>query len=143
MGDGDGLQRFVTAQSGGTYEGALAELRAGRKTGHWIWYVLPQLAGLGRSSTAQYYGIRDLDEARAYLADPILGPRLRETARTLTAHAERRPEDVLGDIDAMKTRSSMTLFHLADPDEPAFLSVLQQWWGGNLDEATLRLLGLR
>lgn len=137
----DGLERFVHAQADGVYELALGELRAGRKRGHWIWFVLPQLAGLGRSGTAQYYGLRDLAEARDYLAHPVLGPRLRETARVLTGHADRSPEDVLGGIDAVKTRSSMTLFHLADPAEAVFTAVLDQWWDGVLDDATIRLLG--
>jgi uncharacterized protein (DUF1810 family) len=129
------LQRFVDAQSG-TYDRALAELRAGRKSSHWMWFVFPQVAGLGRSATAQHYAIRDLDEARAYLAHPVLGPRLLECARALTGLPGSDPVPVLGPVDALKLRSSMTLFAHADPDEPVFRAVLQQYFGGTEDDAT-------
>ncbi|WP_448640403.1 DUF1810 domain-containing protein [Geodermatophilus sp. URMC 63] len=129
------LQRFVDAQSG-TYDRALAELRAGRKSSHWMWFVFPQVAGLGRSATAQHYAIRDLDEARAYLAHPVLGPRLLESARALTGLPGSDPVPVLGPVDALKLRSSMTLFAHADPDEPVFRAVLQQYFGGAEDDAT-------
>ena len=132
------LQRFVEAQdAGGTYDGALRELRAGRKTGHWMWFVFPQIAGLGRSSMAQHYALSGLAEARDYLADPVLGPRLRECASALTALSETDPVRVLGGIDAMKLHSSMTLFDRAAPDEPVFGEVLEQYYDGALDRATL------
>jgi uncharacterized protein (DUF1810 family) len=134
-------ERFVTAQAT-AYEGALAELRRGRKTGHWIWFVFPQVAGLGDSSMSQHYAIRSLAEARAYLAHPVLGPRLRECARALAAHSGRSADEILGSVDAMKVRSSMTLFHRADPDDALFREVLERFYGGVPDPATDRLLGL-
>src|SRR4051794_15123903 len=134
------LGRFVEAQDiGGTYEQAFAELRAGRKRSHWMWFVFPQLAGLGRSATAQRYAIASLEEARAYLAHPVLGERLRECARLMAEMAET-PRAVLGSMDAMKLRSSMTLFAWAAPEEPVFTEVLDRHWGGELDIATMRLL---
>ena len=137
MSDPFDLQRFVDAQDrGGTYDGALAELRAGRKTSHWMWFVFPQIAGLGNSPMAQRYAISSLDEARAYLAHPVLGDRLRESARALTGLDTRSPEEVMGGIDAMKLRSSMTLFLRAAPDEPLFAQVLDQYFGGAADDAT-------
>jgi uncharacterized protein (DUF1810 family) len=137
------LSRFVTAQDeGGTYAAALAELRAGRKRTHWMWFVFPQLAGLGRSATAQHYAISGLDEAQDYLAHPVLGPRLRESAEALTALPTGDAVAVLGPIDAQKLRSSMTLFaRAADEDDRApFLAVLDRYFGGTPDRATLDLL---
>ena len=140
--DPDDLQRFVDAQeAGGTYAAALRELRAGRKTGHWMWFVLPQLAGLGRSATARHYALHGPDEARAYLAHPVLGPRLLECATALTALPTRDPVAVLGSVDAQKLRSSMTLFADVAPDEPVFRSVLDRWFGGEDDPLTCELLG--
>jgi uncharacterized protein (DUF1810 family) len=137
MSDQYDLQRFVDAQDrGGTYDDALAELRDGRKTSHWMWFVFPQIAGLGNSPMAQRYAISSLDEARAYLAHPVLGDRLRESARALTGLDTRSPDEVLGGIDAMKLRSSMTLFMRAAPDEPLFAQVLDQYFGGAVDDAT-------
>jgi uncharacterized protein (DUF1810 family) len=131
------LHRFVEAQdSAGTYDRALAELRAGRKRGHWMWFVFPQISGLGSSPAAQYYAITDLDEARRYLADPVLGPRLRECAQALAALDGTDAAAVLGPVDALKLRSSMTLFARADPDEPVFRAVLDQYYDGEPDEAT-------
>jgi uncharacterized protein (DUF1810 family) len=131
------LDRFVEAQdSSGTYDRALAELRAGRKRGHWMWFVFPQIAGLGSSPTARHYAIADLDEARRYLAHPVLGPRLRECAQAVAGLDSTDAVDVLGSIDALKLRSSMTLFALADPDEPIFRAVLDKYYGGALDEST-------
>jgi uncharacterized protein (DUF1810 family) len=131
------LQRFVTAQDdGGTYEAALRELRAGAKHGHWMWFVFPQVAGLGRSATAQRYAVSGLAEARAYLAHPVLGPRLLQAARALTALDGTSAVAVFGSVDAQKLRSSMTLFARAAPDEPAFREVLDQWFGGAEDEGT-------
>jgi uncharacterized protein (DUF1810 family) len=135
------LDRFVTAQdAAGTYDRALAELRAGRKTGHWMWFVFPQVEGLGRSSTAQRYALRGLAEARAYLAHPVLGPRLVAAARALADLPGRDPVAVLGSIDALKLRSSMTLFAQADPAEPVFAAVLDRYYGGAEDDATLARL---
>jgi uncharacterized protein (DUF1810 family) len=134
------LDRFIAAQEG-AYEGALAELRAGRKTGHWIWFVFPQVAGLGRSEMSRYYAIASLDEARAYLAHPVLGSRLRECAAALLATTGRSAEEVLGSIDAVKVRSSMTLFLRAAPDEPRFREVLDRFYRGRTDDATDAILG--
>ena len=133
------LARFLDAQRD-TFERATAELRAGRKTSHWMWWVFPQLAGLGTSPTSVRYAIGGLDEARAYLAHPALGDRLRECARILLDLPERDAEAVFGGIDAVKLRSSMTLFAAADPDEPAFAGVLEEYFGGERDgETTERL----
>ncbi len=137
------LQRYVDAQDErGTYDQALAELWSGRKRSHWMWFVLPQLAGLGRSSTAQHFGITGADEARAYLAHPVLGPRLRECAQALAAHPGTDPVAVLGPVDALKLRSSMTLFARVAPDEPVFREVLEHYYDGADDPATLSLLGV-
>jgi len=137
----DGLQRFVAAQDeSGAYAGALAELRSGRKRSHWMWFVFPQIAGLGRSPTARYYAIADLAEARAYLAHPVLGARLRDCAAALVGLDGTDPVAVLGDIDATKLRSSMTLFAHADPDEPLFTAVLDRYYSREQDPATLHLL---
>ena len=131
------LQRFVDAQdSGGTYDQAVAELRRGRKVSHWMWFVFPQIAGLGRSSTAQAYAIADLAEAQAYLAHPVLGPRLLDCARLVAAHADRTAAQIFGGIDAMKLRSSVTLFARAAPNEPVFDEVLEAFFDGP-DQATL------
>jgi uncharacterized protein (DUF1810 family) len=133
------LQRFRDAQDG-AYDGALRELRAGRKTGHWIWFIFPQLAGLGRSEMSRFYGIVSLDEARAYLADPVLGPRLLECVAAVLAAPGRSAEALLGSVDAMKLRSSMTLFHGADPSETRFTEVLTRYYGGAGDELTGAML---
>jgi uncharacterized protein (DUF1810 family) len=129
------LQRFVDAQSQ-TYDQALAELRAGEKRTHWMWFVFPQLAGLGRSGMAQRFAISGLEEARAYLGHPTLGRRLVEAARALTDLDTADPFAVLGPLDAQKLRSSMTLFALAAPDQPIFREVLDHYFDGELDEAT-------
>jgi len=136
------LQRFIDAQdAGGTYDRALAELRVGRKRTHWMWFVFPQLAGLGRSPTAQAYAIGSLSEARAYLAHPVLAARLRECAAALLdLPAGASAREVLGDVDALKLRSCMTLFARAAPDEWLFRQVLERYYGGVADEATERLL---
>jgi uncharacterized protein (DUF1810 family) len=139
------LDRFVRAQdSAGTYAAALAELRAGRKRGHWMWFVLPQVAGLGRSETAQRYAVSGLAEARAYLRHAVLGARLRECAEALDALDTTDPVEVLGGIDATKLRSSMTLFERAadDPAEAAlFGRVLDHFFSGRRDDATTGILG--
>ena len=133
------LDRFVRAQAP-VYDEVLAELRQGRKTSHWMWFVFPQVAGLGRSEAARYYAIGSLDEARAYLAHPVLGPRLRECGALLLAVEGHTAESILGSIDALKLRSSMTLFLRADPDEPLFRRVLDRFFGGVADAATDSLL---
>jgi len=135
------LERFVDAQdSGGTYARALSELRGGRKQGHWMWFVFPQVAGLGSSPTAQHYAVSSLEEARAYVSHPVLGPRLRECAAALLDLPSSDPVRVLGHIDAMKLRSSMTLFDRAAPEEPLFRQVLEKYYGGERDDATLSRL---
>ena len=138
------LTRFVRAQdSGGTYSTALGELRAGRKRSHWMWFVFPQVAGLGRSETAQLYAVEGLEEARAYLAHPTLGPRLRECADTLASLPSTDAVEVFGGTDAQKLRSSMTLFAHASQDaeeRAAFRAVLDHYFGGEDDPETLRRL---
>ncbi|GAA1436722.1 DUF1810 domain-containing protein [Mycobacterium cookii] len=135
------LARFVRAQDDrGTHDRALAELRAGRKTGHWMWFVFPQVAGLGHSPTAQAYAVADLVEARAYLAHDVLGPRLHACCETLLGLEGVSAEQVLGVTDAMKLRSSMTLFALAAPDDPVFDRVLDRFFDGERDERTPALL---
>jgi uncharacterized protein (DUF1810 family) len=130
------LQRFLTAQdSGATYDRALAELRRGRKTSHWIWFVFPQIAGLGSSAMSRRFAIASLDEARAYLAHPVLRSRLLECAETVAA-AAIPAEQLMGGIDAQKLHSSMTLVHRAEPEQPVFALVLAQQFGGRPDPAT-------
>jgi uncharacterized protein (DUF1810 family) len=131
------LQRFVTAQdAGGTYDRAAAELRGGRKTSHWMWFVFPQIAGLGYSPMSQTYAIASLAEARAYLAHPLLGTRLIECTSILTSVPDRTAEQIFGGTDAMKLRSSITLFMHAAPDEPVFRQVLDQFFNGIADPET-------
>jgi uncharacterized protein (DUF1810 family) len=137
MDDPYNLKRFVAAQdAGGTYQQAVAELRRGRKTGHWMWFVFPQIAGLGYSATSRMFAISSLEEARAYLAHPVLGPRLAECA-TIVAQAQgRTAEQIFGGIDAQKLRSCVTLFLRADPGQPVFGLVLAQYFDGRADPAT-------
>ena len=119
------LDRFVNAQANGVYQQALEELRDGFKRSHWMWFIFPQHRDLGRSSTARFYGLSGVDEARAYAAHPLLGGRLRECAATILPHlATVSAETILGPVDALKLRSSMTIFAEAVPDEPLFLEVL-------------------
>jgi uncharacterized protein (DUF1810 family) len=135
------LARFVDAQdAGGMYDAALRELRAGRKRSHWMWFVFPQVEGLGRSATAQRFAVRGLPEARAYVAHPVLGPRLVEAARALVEQPSEDPVAVLGPTDATKLRSSMTLFAEAATDQPVFREVLARFFGGEADPATLARL---
>ena len=137
----DDLARFVEAQDrGNTYDRAIAELRAGKKTSHWMWFVFPQIAGLGRSPTARLYAVRSLDEARDSLEHPVLGPRLIECARVVAELGESTASSVFGEIDAKKLRSSMTLFARAAPREAVFLRVLEKYFGGVPDQHTDRLL---
>ncbi len=133
------LERFVTAHSG-VYPQALAELRRGLKTGHWMWFIFPQVAGLGFSDMSQRYAISSIEEARAYLAHPVLGPRLIECAVVVAETSGRSAEQIFGDIDAIKLRSSMTLFHRAAPQEPVLTQVLERFFDGRPDAATDRLL---
>ena len=131
------LQRFVAAQdAGGTFDRALAELRRGSKSSHWMWFIFPQIAGLGRSPTAQQYAISSLDEAREYLAHPVLGPRLVQCTVVAGEIEGRTAEQIFGSIDAQKLRSSMTLFLRAAPDESVFQRVLDKYFGGGADAAT-------
>ena len=131
------LKRFVAAQdAGGTYQQAVAELRRGRKLSHWMWFVFPQIAGLGSSPTSRTFAISSLEEARAYLAHPVLGPRLVECA-TIVAQAQgRTAEQIFGGIDAQKLRSCATLFLRADPGQPVFGQVLARYFDGRPDPAT-------
>ncbi|MEV0129337.1 DUF1810 domain-containing protein [Dactylosporangium sp. NPDC050688] len=131
------LARFVEAQAG-TYDDALAELRSGRKRGHWMWFVFPQIAGLGSSAMAQRYAIGSLDEARAYLQHPVLGPRLHECAEAMLGNTEETAQQILGEVDAMKLRSSMTLFQLAAPRETVFGRVIARFFEGAPDGETIR-----
>ena len=131
------LERFVAAQDGGVYEQALRELRAGAKRSHWMWFVFPQVAGLGHSPMAQRYAVSGLAEAHAYATHPVLGARLVECAQALLELPGRDPVRVLGSVDALKLRSSMTLFEAAVPDERVFGEVLERYYGGERDEATL------
>lgn len=129
------LERFVTEQDH-AYASVLEELRRGRKTGHWIWFIFPQVAGLGSSAMSQHYAIGSLDEARAYLAHPVLGARLRECAGIVLGTKGRTASELFGSLDAMKVRSCMTLFQRAAPDEPVFGQVIDRFYGGIADQAT-------
>ena len=135
------LARFVAAHDADdTYEHALAELNRGRKTGHWMWFVFPQITGLGSSPTAVRYAISSLDEAVAYLAHPVLGPRLTESTQALLTLDGNDPVAVFGGIDARKLQSSMTLFNRAAPQETWFQAVLDRYYGGVEDQGTTALL---
>jgi uncharacterized protein (DUF1810 family) len=135
------LGRFVAAQEG-VHAQALAELKAGRKQSHWMWFVFPQFAGLGRSPTARFYAIASAAEARAYLAHPLLGSRLRECTLAVLAHRGRSAEAIFGVVDAMKLKSSMTLFEAVAADPSPFAASLDAFFDGARDAATLdRLRG--
>ena len=137
MDDPYNLKRFVAAQdAGGTYQQAVAELRRGRKTSHWMWFVFPQIAGLGHSPTSRMFAISSLAEARAYLAHPVLGPRLVECATIVTQAQGRSAEQIFGGIDAQKLRSCITLFLRADPGQPVFGQVVDRYFDGHPDPAT-------
>ncbi len=135
------LQRFVDAQRS-VYDQALSELRAGQKRSHWMWFIFPQLEGLGHSSTAKYYAISSLDEARDYLNHPILGPRLRACAHLVNQADGRSALQIFGYPDNLKFRSSMTLFSRATEDNAPFLAALDKFFGGVADSVTLNLLDL-
>ncbi|TPE52243.1 DUF1810 domain-containing protein [Amaricoccus solimangrovi] len=134
-----GLERFVTAQAP-VWQAVEAELAAGRKRSHWMWFIFPQIAGLGRSATSVHYALDDIGEARAYLAHPLLGARLRRAAELMLTHRGQPAERILGGIDAVKLRSSMTLFAAADPSEPLFPAVLDAFFEGSPDPATRALI---
>jgi uncharacterized protein (DUF1810 family) len=134
------LDRFLVAQQP-VYDDVLDELRRGRKTSHWMWFVFPQVAGLGSSIMAQRFAIASLGEARAYLAHPVLGARVRECAELVLAIRGATAEEIFGSTDALKLRSCATLFHRAAPDEPLFARVLDRYYGGVADEATDARLG--
>jgi len=141
MSDPYRLERFTAAQDqDGTYERAVAELRAGRKVSHWMWFVFPQIEGLGFSAISRRYAISSLEEARAYLTHPVLGPRLIATTGIVAGTEGKSAEQIFGPVDALKLRSSMTLFGAADPGEPAFRKVLDKYFDGTPDEATLARL---
>jgi uncharacterized protein (DUF1810 family) len=137
------LERFVLAQdAGGTYQRALEELRNGEKQSHWMWFIFPQIAGLGQSPTSRKYAIASLAEAEAYLRHPVLGLRLKECARTVAGHTGLSALQMFGGTDAQKLRSSMTLFRRAAPEEPIFQDVLDGYFAGSPDPTTDRLLGV-
>lgn len=133
--DNAGVERFVQAQDGGVYEQALAEIRSGRKRSHWIWYIFPQACGLGNSQLATYYGIASAEELAAYVAHPILMPRLREITQALLDLDETNPEHVMSWIDAKKLRSCMTLFG-DETGESVFRRVLERYYHGRADQRT-------
>ncbi len=139
MSDPHDLQRFVDAQQS-IYDRALAELNAGHKQSHWMWFIFPQIAGLGHSDMARRYAIKDADEATAYLKHPLLGPRLEQCAQALLAHAERPARQILGSPDDMKLRSSMTLFAAVAPERATFQAVLDAFFAADPDPATLSRL---
>lgn len=138
--DSFNLGRFVEAQQS-DYSTAIAEIQRGRKQSHWIWFILPQLKGLGRSEISERYGISGISEARAYLEHPVLGQRLVECVKAILSHKMVPVESILGDVDALKFRSCLTLFSKAEPSSQLFLSALQQCFGGKPDPKTLELLG--
>ena len=142
MGDRYNLQRFVDAQQH-VYASVLAELKQGRKRGHWIWFIFPQLKGLGHSPNSEFYGIVSLQEAVAYLQHPVLGPRLTECTQLVNTVEGRSVEDIFGKIDTMKFRSCMTLFARAAPENQIFRHALQKYFAGELDPLTINTLPLR
>ena len=133
------LERFIEAQAP-IYAQALAELRAGQKQSHWMWFIFPQIAGLGQSAMSRAYAIQSLDEARAYLAHPVLGARLRECCQAVMNLRSQSAEDIFGAVDAMKFRSCLTLFTEADHNEVLFFNLLEKYFDGDADEATLEIL---
>ena len=135
------LDRYINAQER-TYEVALAEIKNGQKKTHWMWYIFPQLRGLGFSQMAYTYGIVDLNEAKEYLAHPILSERLIKITKALLDLNENDPEVILGDIDALKLKSSMTLFSLVSEEGFVFYKTLEKFFGGSLDRETLKLLDI-
>ena len=136
------LQRFVDAQQS-VFDTVIAELKQGRKRGHWIWFIFPQLKGLGHSANSEFFGIASLQEAAAYLEHPVLGPRLIECTQLINAAQGRSAEDIFGEIDAMKFRSSMTLFAKATPDNEVFLDALTKYFAGESDPLTIAIVQQR
>ena len=137
-----GLSRFVEAQDK-VYDQVLSELRSGRKTSHWMWFIFPQFAGLGSSDVSQFYAIKSMDEARAYLQHPILGPRLIECSEAVLSVKHRSAHEIFGSPDDMKLKSCMTLFANISPAGSVFEKVLDQYYNGERDSRTLRLIDLR
>ena len=135
----DRLERFIEPQEQ-DYEQALKEIRNGRKVSHWIWYIFPQLRGLGKSYMSDYYGIRDLDEAKAFLQDPYLGKHLQEISEALLNLDNDNATQIMGRPDDMKLKSSMTLFACADPENAVFEKVLEKFYNGHKDRRTLKML---
>ena len=141
MSDAFHLERFVAAQDP-VYAEVVAELRAGRKTSHWMWFVFPQLAGIGRSAMAQRYAVSSLDEARDYFQHPLLGARLLECVALVNAVERRTAEQIFGSIDAQKLQSCLTLFEIASDGNQAIVVALEKYYDGQRDTGTLRLLGI-
>ncbi|MBE6748945.1 MAG: DUF1810 domain-containing protein [Ruminococcaceae bacterium] len=137
--DANSLNRFIEAQVR-MYETALTEIKNGMKVSHWIWFIFPQLRGLGRSDTAYTYGINGIEEAKEYLAHPVLSARLTEISETLLVHKNEDIEYIMGGIDAMKLRSSMTLFALVSEENSVFHQVLDCFYNGEMDENTIKLI---
>ena len=135
----DRLDRFIEAQSS-VIEEVMAELSAGKKETHWMWFIFPQLKVLGRSGTAKFYGLVNLDEARLYLEHPVLGPRLRHCTQAVLAHADKTADEIFGFPDYLKFRSSMTLFMMAKPDQILFNQALTQFYAGKSDPRTIEVL---
>ena len=133
------MQKFIEAQEA-IYPQVLSELETGRKVSHWMWFIFPQIQGLGRSSTAQYYAIKDAEQARVYLRHPILGARLKECAEILLRLKGKTAIDIFGDIDAVKLRSSMTLFSVVAGQDSVFASILKKYFNAEPDALTLQIL---
>ncbi len=133
------LERFLSAHQY-SYEQALSEIKSGYKRSHWMWYIFPQIAGLGFSSTAQYYAISSTEEAQAYLNHPVLRCHLIEISEALLSHKDKSASEIFGGTDAMKLHSCMTLFHMAEPDNIVFTQVIQQFFQNHLDQNTLNKL---
>jgi uncharacterized protein (DUF1810 family) len=134
------LNRFISAQAG-VYDRALAELLGGQKRSHWMWYIFPQIEGLGHSPTTQHYSLKNLEEARQYLAHPVLGPRLKECAEAVLAVKGLSAEDIFGHPDDWKLQSSMTLFELVSGPQSVFSRVLEKYYQGKRDSRTLQIVG--
>ena len=137
--DINALERFVKAQTN-TYEVAMNEIKNGQKRTHWMWFIFPQLRGLGMSSISRYYGLENFDEAKAYLIHPVLSGRLYELCGELLKHKDKTALEIFGDIDEMKLKSSMTLFALTSEDYTIFDEVLEHFFGGEMDEVTVKLI---
>ena len=136
------INRFLKAQET-TYQQALQEVKSGRKTSHWIWYIFPQIDGLGQSYASHYYGIEDIEEAKAYLQQPILKQRLLEISSALLEVEGKNSFEIFGTLDAIKVQSSMTLFHITNPEEEVFKQVLDKYYDGTLDENTIEKLNTK